>query len=363
VHVPFCKTKCAYCDFYSIADASAHRAFVKAVSAEALSYREMFGRFDSLYFGGGTPSVMTEKDFTDLVNDIRSTFNFAPDTECTVEMNPDDVTKKKLKLYKDLGINRVSLGLQSLNDRELVFLKRRHTAEGARRAIDLVHGAGFVNWSIDLIYGLPGQTESDWMATLNEAASRGPAHISCYELTLHHETPLGRLAAKGGLNLPSAKKQERLFLATSQFLRDKGFDHYEVSNFARGKAYRSRHNLKYWRHAFYLGLGPAAHSFSNGTRWWNCASVNEYCTALSERRRPVEGSETLSSEQLELERLFLGFRNLEGVEIRGALDNHQSSRVIEDLIARNLVTRDADRIVPTVKGYLLADRLPLLIPA
>ncbi len=362
IHIPFCKTKCPYCDFYSITDTSAIRRFIEALKTEALFYREIFSHFDSLYFGGGTPSAIDKKGFADLFAAIKSIFVFVPDTEITIEMNPDDVTKEKLELYGDIGINRVSLGVQSLKDRELFFLRRRHTADGVRRAIDLIKGAGFHNFGIDLMNGLPGQTEKGWMATLTEALSFEPSHISCYELTIHGETPFGKLAAEKKFKLPSAKKQERLFLSTSRFLEEQGFIHYEVSNFTRRQQYRSRHNLKYWRHIPYLGLGPAAHSFYKENRWWNVKSVEQYCAAISENRKPIEGSEKLSADQLELERLFLGFRNLEGVEIKGFLKNPLHKAALEDLVLQKLVTVRAQWLVPTVKGYLLADRLPLLVP-
>jgi oxygen-independent coproporphyrinogen-3 oxidase len=332
------------------------------LKTEALLYRDTFSRFDSLYFGGGTPSIIDEKGITDLFAALRSAFVFSSDTEITIEVNPDDVTKEKLELYKALGINRISIGVQSLNDKELVFLKRRHTVNGARKALDLIRSSGFYNIGIDLMNGLAGQTEKGWMATLEKALSFEPAHISCYELTIDGETtPFGKMASKGKLKLPSVEKQRRTFLFTSQFLKERGFIHYEVSNFARGEIYRSRHNLKYWRHTPYLGLGPAAHSFRHGTRWWNVRSVEQYCGALSKNEKPVEGNESLSSEQLELERFFLGFRNLEGVDIKDTLDEPLREAILKMLISEKLIEVHGRKIIPTVEGYLVADRLPLLM--
>jgi oxygen-independent coproporphyrinogen-3 oxidase len=361
IHIPFCRTKCPYCDFYSITDSAVVDGFLNALKAEALLYRDTFSRFDSLYLGGGTPSIIDEKGMTDLFAVLRSIFVFSSDTEITIEMNPDDVTKKKLEIYKALGINRISLGVQSLNDKELAFLKRRHTADGARKALDLIRSGGFDNIGIDLINALAGQTEKGWIATLKEALSFEPAHISCYELTINDETPFGKMASKGRLKLPSVEKQRRIFLSTSQFLKERGFIHYEVSNFARGEVYRSRHNLKYWRHTPYLGLGPAAHSFRHGTRWWNVRSVEQYCGALSKNEKPVEGNESLSSEQLELERFFLGFRNLEGVDIKDTLDEPLREAILKMLISEKLIEVHGRKIIPTVEGYLVADRLPLLM--
>ena len=321
VHIPFCKTKCPYCDFYSITDDATKEEFLKALKREAVLYKKVFRQFDSLYFGGGTPSLIDEKGFEEIFAVLRAQFTFSSDTEITVEMNPDDVTAEKLENYRKLGINRISLGVQSLNDRELAFLKRRHTAEGAKKALALIKGHGFDNVGIDLMNGLPGQTEKHWMKTLEEALSFGPAHISCYQLTIGAKTVFGNMAQEGQLKMPSEEKQRKIFLSTSRFLQERGFIHYEVSNFARGEEYRSRHNLKYWRHVPYLGLGPAAHSFLNDRRWWNLRSVEQYCMALNKNDKPVEEEEQLSPEQLDLERLFLGFRNLEGVSIKTLLIN------------------------------------------
>jgi oxygen-independent coproporphyrinogen-3 oxidase len=335
--------------------------FITALKKEAVPYKKAFQRFDSLYFGGGTPSLIDKKGFTEIFTALRDQFEFLPDTEITVEMNPDDVTTEKLESYRRLGVNRISLGIQSLNDKELAFLKRRHTAEGAKKALALIREQGFDNVGIDLMNGLPGQTEKRWMNTLEEALSFGPAHISCYQLTIGSKTVFGKMAQEGKLRMPSEEKQRKVFLSTSRFLQEQGFIHYEVSNFARGKKYRSRHNMKYWRHVPYLGLGPAAHSFHNNRRWWNVKSVEGYCTALEKSNKPIEGDERLSPEQLKLERLFLGFRNLDGVSIDDARNDSPCENALKKLVAAKYVEIHSGKIIPTVKGYLIADRLPLML--
>ena len=361
IHIPFCKTKCPYCDFYSITDYAAMNRFLTALKKEAVLYRKTFQQFDSLYFGGGTPSLIDEKGLEEIFTVLRARFTFSPDTEITVEMNPDDVTAEKLESYKKLGVNRISLGVQSLNDKELVFLKRRHTAEGAKKALTLIQGHGFDNVGVDLMNGLPGQTEKHWLKTLEEALSFGPAHISCYQLTINNKTLFGKMAQKGTLKMPSEEKQRKIFLSTSRFLQEQGFIHYEVSNFARGKRYRSRHNMKYWHHIPYLGLGPAAHSFRNNRRWWNVKSVEQYCTAIEKNSKHLEGAERLSSEQLKLEKLFLGFRNLEGVNIKDTFYKPPCENALKKLITSKCVEVRFGKIIPTVKGYLIADRLPLML--
>ena len=361
IHIPFCKTKCPYCDFYSITNEGLISSFVKAFRAEALLYRDRFLPFDSLYFGGGTPSCIGETAMEELFGAVRTVFKLTDDIEITIEMNPDDVTEKVLDHYRKLGVNRISLGIQALDDKSLTFLGRRHGASGAKKSIALVKEAGFSNFSIDLIYGLPHQTEHHWLKTLEEACSFGPAHLSCYELTIHEATPFAGMLKKGTLKPTGEAKQRRLFLATSRFLTDHGFIHYEVSNFACSKKLRSRHNLKYWRHAPYLGLGPSAHSFLYRKRWWNTKSVEEYCGHLTKGRPPVEGKEILSQEQTDLERLFLGLRNAEGVDIDSITPQEGLKKAIDKLVSQGLVEVHRGRIVPTIKGYLLADRLPLLL--
>ncbi len=361
VHIPFCKTKCPYCDFYSIIDHAAMDRFVTALKRESVLYGKTFSRFDSLYFGGGTPSLIDEKGLAEIFTALRAQFEFSPDTEITVEMNPDDVTAEKLESYRNLGVNRISLGIQSLNDQELAFLKRRHTAEGAKKALTLIREHGFENVGIDLMNGLPGQTEERWTDTLEEALSFGPAHISCYQLTIGSKTFFGKMLHEGKLKMPSEEKQGKTFLSTSRLLEKRGFIHYEVSNFARGKKYRSRHNLKYWRHIPYLGLGPGAHSFHKNRRWWNVRSVEQYCAALNKNDKPIEGDETLSPDQLELERLFLGFRNLEGVDIKDTFHKPPCENALKRLITSKYVEVRSGKIIPTAKGYLIADRLPLMI--
>jgi putative oxygen-independent coproporphyrinogen III oxidase len=359
VHIPFCKTKCPYCDFYSIADDTAMGSFLAALKRESDLYKKVFRQFDSLYFGGGTPSLIDEKGLEEIFTALRGQFEFSPGSEVTVEMNPDDVTVEKLENYGRLGVTRISLGVQSLNNKELAFLKRRHTAGGARKALALIQEHGFDNVGIDLMNGLPGQTEKSWMSTIEEALSFQPAHISCYQLTIGNKTAFGKMVREGKLKMPSEEKQRKIFLSTSRFLQERGFVHYEVSNFARGERYRSRHNLKYWRHVPYLGLGPAAHSFQNNRRWWNVKSIEEYCASLNKNNKPVEGVETLSPEQLELEKLFLGFRNLDGVSIKDAFREPPCENALNRLVSAKCVNIRSGKIIPTVKGYLIADRLPL----
>ena len=360
IHVPFCRSKCPYCDFYSIADLSLKAAWLKAVEQEISLYRETFSVFDSLYLGGGTPSVLEESELASLIEIIRQSFSFDPGSEITLEANPDDVTPATLHGYRRLGINRLSLGVQSFVDEELRFLGRRHTARQSQEAAMTAREAGFANLSLDLMYGLPGQTPAGWEKNLATALTFQPEHLSCYQLTVEPSTELARRQGGSGKNLVSEEAEREFFLFTSIYLEGQGYRHYEISNFARGDGYRCRHNLKYWRRRPYLGLGPAAHSFDGVRRWWNHRSVGDYCQALADGEVPVAGREALSEEQVLLEKLWLGFRTREGLNLVDLADLPQGRDTLTDMEARGWLVVDNGRAVPTLQGFLLGDRLPLM---
>lgn len=326
---------------------------------EARLYAERFTHFDSLYVGGGTPSLLTAAQMQALFGGLRRCFVFAPGAEVTMEVNPDDVEKDKLKVMHALGVNRLSFGVQSFDDKELRFLKRRHDADTAQAAIAAAQRAGFTNIGIDLMYGLPGQTKESWRATLERALSFAPQHISCYQLTIEGRTRLSAMIAAGKVALPGEKTQEDFFLLTSRVLERRGYSHYEISNFAFGDAFRCRHNRKYWTHVPYLGLGPSAHSFDGGRRWWNHRSVERYCDGLTAGGSPVEGTEELSEEQLALERLYLGLRTREGVGMADIPD--RAMPIVNQLKRSRLLKAQDGRLYPTRRGYLVADSLPVLL--
>jgi oxygen-independent coproporphyrinogen-3 oxidase len=360
IHIPFCKTKCPYCDFYSETSMSLIPEWLRAVEKEALLYRDHFPFCDTLYLGGGTPTVLDETELTALIEYLFKTFRFASDTEITIEANPNDITREKLSALRRLGVNRISLGVQSFDERDVAFLRRRHTVREAAAALASIRSSGFASIGIDLIYGIPGQTEASWLATLTQAVSFSPEHISCYQLTMAENTVFGQMNDKGQLQLPGEKESENFFLTTSRFFEEYGYLHYEISNFARGEGHRSRHNRKYWRHVPYLGLGPAAHSFQDGKRWWNVRSIRAYCASLAEGRAPVAGAEVLSAEQLALEALFLGLRTRDGIDRAQAGSSPDTDTVLRTLLKDGYVQIAGSRVVPTKKGFLVADLLPLL---
>jgi oxygen-independent coproporphyrinogen-3 oxidase len=360
IHIPFCKTRCPYCDFYSITSAELIPTYLDALEREAKLYRDSFRSFNSIYLGGGTPSLLASEHLTNLTKTLRRHFSFASETEFTLEANPDDISREKLRLWRDLGANRLSLGVQSFDDAELAFLRRRHTAAQTLAALSLIRAAGFENLGLDLIYGLPGQTPDAWLRTLEQALACAPEHLSCYQLTMAPGTPLSRRAARGQVALPDEEAQRTLFLLTCEFLEDRGYLQYEVANFARGEEYFCRHNLKYWRRLPYLGLGPAAHSFQGGRRWWNHRGLAGYAAALAAGRAPLAGREALTPEQVRLETLYLGFRTREGVPLE-VIESHSGwGPVLSRLQAAGLLRLTNGRVAATPRGLVVADRLPLL---
>lgn len=361
LHIPFCQSKCAYCTFYSTTDLSLVPLWLEALKKEIDFYQGHFQPFDSLYLGGGTPSRLSDRELTFLLDLIRSRFVFETGSEITIEANPDDLTLKKIKRFRDSGINRISLGVQSFNDQELMLLGRPHKAQEAEEALSRIRDAGFHNLGIDLIYGLPGQNREGWLGTLDRALSFQPEHLSCYQLSVEKGTRLWGKKKKGQIALPDESEEELFFLATSQALTERGYIHYEISNFARETPFFSRHNQKYWRRSPSLGLGPSAHSFLGNRRWWNVSSLKEYCRALEEGKPPLGGEETLSEEQVHLERISLGLRTIEGVDLEQVTDKETLEKRLPRLVESGFVSLVNQKIVPTLKGFLVADRLPLLL--
>jgi oxygen-independent coproporphyrinogen-3 oxidase len=361
IHVPFCKTKCPYCDFYSVTCLSLVREWLEALKKEAALYKDRFTPFDTVYLGGGTPTLLSTQELEELIRCLHDHFTIAADAEFTIEANPDDITLEKLAVLRTLGVNRISLGVQSFDDQELRFLKRRHSAFQAKKALQQIKESGFPKMGLDLMYGLAGQSQSGWLRSLEQAVEFDPEHISCYQLTVEAHTPLGQMYRDGKVKPLGEEEERSFFIHTSTFLEEKGYLHYEVSNFAMGKENMCRHNLKYWHHAPYLGLGPSAHSYRPGVRWWNHRCVETYCQTLGSGLLPVAGTETLSENQHRLERLMLGFRTREGVRLDEIRDCPQAGSILRQLIDSGLVVLNGDRINPTLDGYLVADSLPLLL--
>jgi oxygen-independent coproporphyrinogen-3 oxidase len=360
IHIPFCKQKCLYCDFYSETHIeSCIPEFLNAISQEIQLHQATIQRdlgiLDTIYFGGGTPTLLAPDQIGILLQYIQSHVSIHPDAEITIEANPGTVTLDALQQYRDMGINRISIGVQSFNNSELKWLGRIHTAEEAIRSIVMAKEIGFANIGMDLIFGLPGQKISDWKKTVQTAASQNPTHISTYALTWDADTPL-RKAIQSGYIIPLDEDTvSDLYLWTSSYLTDNGFEHYEISNFAL-PGHRCRHNEAYWIGKPYLGLGPSAHSYINHTRFWNHSDVFTYITVLSQNQLPIAERETLDHDQKALEFITLGLRRKEGIPL-SYLQQH--TEWTSSLIRRGLVKINKHSLSLTHKGFLLADELAL----
>ena len=363
VHVPFCIRKCPYCDFYSETELQKLDAFLAALMQEMALVTPPGTLFDTIYIGGGTPSVLKGAQALTILEDAHRRFAFTRDVEVTIEVNPDTVSFDTLKALLSHGFNRVNIGIQSFDDHRLRFLGRLHSARKARGAIRLARKAGVEKLGLDLMYGLPHQSRKDWLSDLAEATSYEPEHLSCYMLTYEAGTPFDGWRKAGRFRPSSEDTVRDLFEVTIDFLSERGYEQYEISNFSRGNALRSRHNQKYWSHGPYVGLGPAAHSFLAPLRWWNYRSLNNYLRALGDGVLPVQGREQLNPGQLMLESVFLGLRTSNGIDMWGFKRQYDVDFLdhfgvlIERLEAQDLLSVSADRCTLTMEGMMVADTI------
>lgn len=340
--------------------------FLKALLKEMDMHRSFSDTFDTIYIGGGTPSVLTADHLEIILNHIFRLFTINSGAEITIEVNPADLYTDYLKSLQRLGFNRLNIGIQSFDDHILSFLGRRHDKKQAVSSINSAIETGFDNIGLDLIYGIPGQNISLWLNTLRQALLFNPSHLSCYQLTIETDSPLGIRYQKKDFTMPCEDDQYDFFMKTSEFLEEAGYIHYEVSNFAKDMSLASRHNQKYWDHSPYFGLGPSAHSFDGRKRWWNYQSISEYIVALEKDNLPVESSETLSEEQLKLETLFLGLRTKRGIHLPSfsQLYHHEllseGKMILSRLELAKLIEIKDGYLRPTRAGLAVADSLALI---
>jgi oxygen-independent coproporphyrinogen-3 oxidase len=373
VHVPFCRKKCAYCDFNSyVRQEHIIPAYVDALLGEATLWTESeyAGRIETLYFGGGTPSLLPIAAVERLIDGLRKRFDFAPDTEVTAEVNPESVDAAYLADLRRLSVNRLSLGVQSLDDAELRFLGRIHDAAQAQMAYRAAREAAFDSVSIDLIFGLPGQTLSQWRHMLDNAIALGPDHLSLYALTVEGGTPLGRRIARGQCAEPDPDVQADIYAWSGERLAETGYEQYEISNWAR-PGYRCRHNLTYWRSEPYLGLGAGAHSYVGGCRLANERRPGRYIESIRAfdsgqpfhpaKLRHVESVELSDAEREMSDAVILGLRLTEGVSLAAMRDRfgvdpgERYAHEIRDLEELGLLESADGRIRLTARGRLLGN--------
>lgn len=309
VHIPFCEKKCFYCDFYSVENHSQRDEFTKSLIREIELFSENHPKLevDTIFLGGGTPSLLTSIELEKILNSLRRHFDISSEAEFTMECNPGTVNRESLANYRRLGVNRLSFGVQSFFDDELRFLTRIHDSQQAVGAVELARAVGFGNVNIDLIYGLPNQSEDRLHANLEKAIALNPDHISAYNLIVEPGTPLFTAVASGKTIPLDETTEAKMYELVMAFLEENGYIHYEVSNYAR-RGFECKHNLRYWNCEEYVGFGPSAHSHMNTARWWNVSSLACYIASLSRNQPPVSAKEELTESQLVNEYVLLQLR-------------------------------------------------------
>ncbi len=369
LHIPFCEHKCIYCDFYSIENMSSMDRFLASLEKEIiLRSRTLPGNetIESVFFGGGTPSLLSAKQFEKIFSLLQKNYRIEPDAEITCESNPGTVELNKLGEFRSAGFNRISFGIQSFHDDDLKFLTRIHSAGEAERAIESAYKAGFTNVSCDLIFALPGQTPERWKENLRRAVALKPKHISAYALIVEEQTPLAVMVKDRVVAPLTDEKDAELYEITIETMTANGYKQYEVSNFAQ-PGFLSRHNFNYWNHSDYIGFGPSAHSFckdssTSGKRWWNVRSIQSYCESLEKGEFPAAGSEVIDKNKFLTEEIFLGLRST-GIDLKKLYllygENVFSIKraMLSEMEQEGICTRQNNIISLTSRGYAVCDEV------
>ena len=352
VHIPFCKSRCIYCGFYSTTRTELRQQYVDALCKE-IGMRKDNALVETVYLGGGTPSQLSIRQLRQVFETIYKYNKVSEAAEVTIECNPDDVTEAFAEGISQLPVNRVSMGVQTFNDERLHFLRRRHTSAQVSAAVDRLRGAGIDNLSIDLMYGFPEETQKDWEADIRQACSLQVEHISSYCLTIEEGTPLARLGME-----PCDEETERTMYDTLiDRLEAAGYEHYEISNFAK-PGYRSRHNSSYWTGIPYIGFGAAAHSFDGNRRSWNISDIRQYMDGLQLGQRQFE-EELLDEDTSYNDTVTVALRTREGLNLSRLSEVHRqyclrnAKRFIDD----NLLIFDGERLHLTRRGLFVSDMI------
>jgi oxygen-independent coproporphyrinogen-3 oxidase len=358
LHVPFCARRCAYCDFaIAVRPTVPVREYLDAVEGElrirlgALPAPAARPEIDTLYLGGGTPSRLGGPGVAQTIALVGRWFRLAPGAELTIEVNPDDVTADAVRAWREAGVNRASLGGQTFDPRALAWMHRTHDAEQTLRAVDLLRAGGIVDLSLDLIFALPASVPRDWPADVAQALALAPTHLSLYGLTVEPGTPLGRWTERGAVAEADEERYADEFLHAHVALTAAGYEHYEVSNFAR-PGHRARHNSAYWSGAPYLGLGPSAHGFDGDQRRWNVPAYAAWTRAVAAGTDPVDGAESLDDDMRDAEAVYLGLRTVDGLPL--ALADETRVALWE---AQGWAARAGNRVRLSPTGWLRLDAL------
>ena len=363
IHIPFCNSKCAYCGFYSLPSLKLKDRFLEALKAEIVALKDYLqgDAVNTIYFGGGTPSLLSLKEIGELLNHINAHYPVASNAEITLEANPDTLSLEYLEGLHQLGVNRLSIGIQSFFDNDLKYLSRRHDSHHAQRCLDWAKLAGFENISIDLIYGLPSSNAEQWNKNLDIFFAYGLSHLSAYALTLEPNAILTKEIELGKVQPVNEDDALRDYEILCQLAAENGYLHYEISNFCK-RGMHSKHNSSYWFGTPYIGFGPSAHSFDGNSRQWNVSSVEKYCVSVPE---PVEGSaiekEILSPEQHYDEYVMLRLRTHWGIDLKwlkremGERFSTYCEQHAQPLIAQGRLSQTREFLYLTDQQMLFAD--------
>jgi len=364
IHLPFCTTKCMYCDFYSITDSEDMiEVFVNSLVNEISYFKEKKysynWEFDTIFFGGGTPSLISPFYINRILNELDKNYNISNVNEITMEINPGETNKENLISYKSLGINRISIGCQSFSDKLLKFLGRLHSKDDAILCYDLVRKIGYDNVNIDMIYDIPGQTIDKWVNDLNMAIGLDPDHICAYSLTVEKGTKLYNLVNDKRIVMPDESIDIEMFSKGIEQLNNAQYKMYEISNYAK-KNRKCNHNLHYWENEPYLGFGPSAHSHDLQQRWSNYRSLSTYINEIRNKRLPITQTETLSKNNKFNEIVFNGLRMANGINLDKL--NSVNNMIIEDFINKALkkwpqLILDKNHLKLDHSGIIIADEI------
>ena len=360
IHVPFCPQRCPYCAFATVVgQEDRHGLYAEAICREIESWGHLSGPVETVFLGGGTPSQVEPALIGQMLKAVQRHLGLHADAEVSIEVNPGTVDRKKFAALKALGCNRISIGAQAFGDADLRHLGRQHSAADVERAYAAARAAGFANVSLDLVANVLGVSEANWHFSVERAIALTPEHLSVYSLTIEEGTIFAQRQRQGLLEPVVDDRQARTLEWTDAQLVAAGYEHYEISNYAR-LGYRSRHNWGYWTGVPYLGVGLGAHSFIDGKRFWNTRDFNAYLDAMHQGRSPCAGEETIAPDTARRERLWLGLRTIEGVELtEEEVGRMQGSKSFDDLEKVGYVVLESQRLRLTRAGFLLADALSL----
>ena len=363
IHIPFCKSRCIYSGFYSTTNKELKERYVDALIREIHMRKDDFARLgtslspsstSTVYFGGGTPSSLSVCDIERIVGALESTFNGTP-SEVTLEMNPDDVTKDYIKAVRQMGINRISMGIQTFDDSRLQFIRRRHNASQAEKAVMTIREEGIHNVSIDLMFGFPNQTMDEWVTDIDKAIALHPTHISAYSLMYEEDTPLFRMLQKGEINQIDDETSLAMYTELINRLTANGYEHYEISNFAM-PGYRSVHNSSYWHDTPYLGFGAAAHSYNKDTRSWNIPDLKKYIESIESGVLPSE-SEVIDADTHYNDLITTALRTREGLNLDDLPQKYREYALVNarKSISEHLLEATDSHIRLTREGLFVSD--------